>query len=130
MPTHVPTEPPRLEQEPGDTTFLCRRQLKFEVSGTVLWWSSRSTETISLKEATCKSILVKYLENEEKNIHKIIREDLDFNLDIDDHTDLSKLSWDWRKANNGVITDEQETLDSDFCYINSPDIFFVDLESF
>jgi len=37
MPTHVPTEPPRLEQEPGDTTFLCRRQLKFEVSGTVLW---------------------------------------------------------------------------------------------
>jgi len=35
---------------------------------------------------------VKYLENEEKNIHKIIPEDFDFNLDIDDHTDLSKLS--------------------------------------
>jgi len=35
---------------------------------------------------------VKYLENEGKNICNIIPEDLDFNLDIDDNTDLSKLS--------------------------------------
>jgi hypothetical protein len=37
---------------------------------------------------------VKDLENEEKNIYNVIPEDFDFNLDIDDYGNLSKLCGD------------------------------------
>jgi len=66
-------------------------QLKFEISGTVLWQRSSFLEAISLKEAVSKSILVKDLENEEKNIYNVIPEDFYFNLDIDDCANLAKL---------------------------------------